>query len=70
MVEDANKGNRCKSGPDRIGGRATMPDTDAALMTAFLHRANPMDARNVSDVATPSNGRNMWFGDHSCGRKS
>lgn len=28
-----------------------MPDTDAALMTAFLHRANPIHARNIVDRA-------------------
>lgn len=30
-----------------------MPDTDAALMTAFLHLANPMRAGNVIDIAMP-----------------
>ncbi|OYU89977.1 MAG: hypothetical protein CFE29_13220 [Bradyrhizobiaceae bacterium PARB1] len=43
--------SRWKKRPNRIGGRVTMPDTDAALMTAFLHRANPIHARNIVDRA-------------------
>lgn len=46
-----------------------MPDTDAALMTAFLHRANPMCTRNVIGGAAPRNYPNMCPADHSFGRK-
>jgi hypothetical protein len=56
-----------------------MPDTDAALMTAFLHRANPMRARNIIDVGKrqcpdtlPLTMRagvaKPWLPDHSFGR--
>ncbi|WP_398465289.1 hypothetical protein [Tardiphaga sp.] len=45
-----------------------MPETDAALMTAFLHRANPERARKAIAVQTSLNQPNMWSADHSFGR--
>ena len=46
-----------------------MPDTDAALMTAFLHRANPADARNDIGGAEPFNQPYIRPLDHSFGRE-
>lgn len=45
-----------------------MPDTDAALMTAFLHRANPKHARNIIDRPTRPDCPDTWPLDHSFGR--